>query len=106
MADSLQIRGGNRAGMPTLRARELAYCKDEKALYVGTGSENVKLCAAGEAEILARRTEALENAMPGKLTASAAAAQSVLADSADLAAVISAHNDLIEALKASGLMQA
>ena len=86
--------------MPTLRARELAYCKDEKALYIGDGSENIKLCTAGETEELAGRTEALEDAMPEKLTA-----MSELADSADLAAVISAHNDLIAALKESGIMQ-
>lgn len=45
MADLIQIKGGNGA-VPTLQDRELAYGKDEKALYIGTESGNVKLVTA------------------------------------------------------------
>lgn len=50
------------------------------------------------------RIRSLENTMPGKLTASPAAAQGALAAEADLAAVIAAWNGLVAAMKAAGLM--
>jgi len=40
MADKIQIRAGNKSGMPTLTDRELAYVRDENALYIGTPSGN------------------------------------------------------------------
>ena len=45
MADLITIKGGN-GNVPTLQDRELAYRKDEKALYIGTESGNVRLCGA------------------------------------------------------------
>ena len=54
MADLIKIKGGS-GNVPTLQDRELAYKKGEKALYIGTDSENVRLCGAGDvAEINAR----------------------------------------------------
>ena len=47
MADLIKIKGGSGA-VPTLQSRELAYSKDEKALYIGTDSGNVRLCGAGD----------------------------------------------------------
>lgn len=46
MADSLQIRGGNKDGIPKLADRELGYCKDEKTLHIGTPSGNQKIADA------------------------------------------------------------
>ena len=48
MADLITIKGGNGA-VPTLQDRELAYRKDEKALYIGTNGVNVRLCGEGDA---------------------------------------------------------
>ena len=45
MADLIAIKGGS-GDVPTLQNRELAYRKDEKALYIGTESGNVRLCGA------------------------------------------------------------
>lgn len=47
MADLIKIKGGS-GNVPTLQDRELAYKKGEKALYIGTESENVRLCGAGD----------------------------------------------------------
>lgn len=114
MPDSLQIRGGNKATMPVLQIREIAYCKDEKALYIGTSGGNVKLCDADDPDrITALETTTathtaqigtLETSVEGKLTATPVAAQSELAAQADLAAVITAYNALLAALKAGGIM--
>lgn len=43
MADLIRIKGGN-GDVPTLQDRELAYSRDEEALYIGTDNENVRLC--------------------------------------------------------------
>ena len=43
MADLIKIKGGS-GSVPTLQDRELAYSKDEEALYIGTGDENLRLC--------------------------------------------------------------
>lgn len=43
MADLIKIKGGS-GDVPTLQDRELAYSKDEEALYIGTGDENLRLC--------------------------------------------------------------
>ena len=45
MADLIKIKGG-RGTTPTLQDRELAFNKDEQALYIGTENGNVKLCGA------------------------------------------------------------
>ena len=84
MADTIQIKAGkkgDREAMPALADRELAYEQDEKALYIGTPDGNVKLC-----------------------TAQKVAAQAELAAEADLPAVISSINNLIAAMKNSGVM--
>ena len=90
MADTIQIRAGNKDSMPVLADREIAYVRDEKALYIGTPQGNVKLCDAD--------LEAI------KLTAQKVAAQAELAAAADLPAVISSINNLIAAMKSSGVM--
>jgi hypothetical protein len=40
MADLIQIKGGS-GTVPTLQDKELAYSRDEKALYIGTPDGNV-----------------------------------------------------------------
>lgn len=45
MADTIQLRAGNKASMPVLLDREIAYVRDEKALYVGTPTGNEKMGA-------------------------------------------------------------
>ena len=51
MADLITIKGGS-GDVPKLQPRELAYRKDEKALYIGTEDGNVKL---GDAEVKAMK---------------------------------------------------
>ena len=70
MADLITIKGGS-GDVPTLKDRELAYRKDTKALYIGTGNGNVRLCGEEDAakieamiktiEDITARLEALEN---------------------------------------------
>ena len=45
MADLIRIKGGS-GDVPTLQDRELAYSKDEKALYIGTENGNLRLFGA------------------------------------------------------------
>lgn len=128
MADTIQIRAGKKAGMPTLAVRELGYVTDEKALYIGTANGNVKLCDAdlegtvttqgsdistlkntvqghtNSIASLSGTVKAQGESLAGKLTATPAAAQGSLDAAAELAAVITAYNSLIAAMKASGLM--
>lgn len=56
MADSIKIKGGN-GEVPALENREIAYSKDEKALYIGTNGTkegNMKVADANwEARIKA-----------------------------------------------------
>ena len=80
MADKIQIRAGKKANMPTLTDRELGYVKDEAALYIGTVGGNKRL------------------------TQVPVAAQETLAEDADIQAVIAAYNNLIAAMKSSGVM--
>ena len=51
MADSIRIKAG-KGNVPTLQDREIAYSKDEKALYIGTPEGNVKVADAGLEERL------------------------------------------------------
>ena len=51
MADLIRIKGGT-GTVPALQDRELAYNKDERALYIGTGSGNIRLCGAGDVATL------------------------------------------------------
>ena len=54
MADLIKIKAGS-GNVPALQERELAYHKDEKALYIGTGDKNERLCGAGDiAEVNSR----------------------------------------------------
>ena len=62
MADKIKIKGGT-GSVPALQDRELAYSKDEKTLYIGTTSGNVKVSDANwEARIqaLEAKIQALE----------------------------------------------
>ena len=127
MADKIQIRAGNKSGMPTLTDREPAYVRDEKALYIGTPDGNVKIGGELETKVntLQNKVNALEvkaNAlelvveghdddiddlkvdMPKKLTASPVASQAAVAAGADLATAVAALNALIAAMKSSGVM--
>lgn len=124
MADTIQLRAGNKTGMPTLLDRELAYVRNENALYVGTDTGNKKIGAALEAAVSALQStvsgqgaqigtlettvSALSSSVSAlqseKLSASKAEAQSNLAADAELATVVAAFNALVAAMKASGLM--
>ena len=128
LADTIQIRAGAKANMPVLALRELAYVTDEKALYIGTAAGNQKLCDADlestvtaqgnaisgvqttlsglQATVQSQGTAigSLNSEMGNKLTATKTAAQGSLSAEADLAAVIAAYNNLIAALKSSGVM--
>ena len=42
MADLIRIKGGS-GNVPILQDREIAYSRDEKALYIGTDDGNVRL---------------------------------------------------------------
>ena len=66
MADLIKIKGGS-GNIPTLQDKELAYKKDDKELYIGTPSGNVRLCGADDIselrqliEGITARLEALE----------------------------------------------
>ena len=83
MADKLQIRAGNKEGVPSLADREIAYVRDENALYIGTPGGNKKV----------------EPTIPK------AAAQAELDAEADTYALVDAFNSLVAALKDCGLME-
>ena len=85
MADTIRLRAGNKDGMPKLADRELAYVRDENALYVGTPTGNKDITA-------------------GKLTASQVAAQAEVSTSAGTKDLAAALNSLIVAMKNSGVM--
>lgn len=66
MADLIKIKSGS-GNVPTLQDKELAYRKDEKALYIGTSGGNLRLCGANDISELRQliddiitRLEALE----------------------------------------------
>ena len=46
MADTIKIKAG-KGSVPTLADREIAYSRDEKALYIGTPNGNVKVSGGG-----------------------------------------------------------
>lgn len=99
MEDKIQIRAGNKAGMPTLTDRELGYVRDENALYIGTPSGNKDINADTKAAVAAMKAE-----MSGKLTAGKVAAQASVEATADSATIAAALNSLIAAMKSSGVM--
>lgn len=79
MADMVLLRGGNLANMPQLQDREIVIAKDKKALYIGIGGVNTRLCGADDLKQV--------KALP------------TLAEDSDLSAVISAYNSLLSAFK-------
>lgn len=107
MADTIQIKGGKREGMPPLAEREMAYVSDEKALYIGTDKGNQKLCSADTEQKVANygaRFADIDLELGSKLTAKKVVSLAELGAGVDLATVIAAYNSLIAALKASGVM--
>lgn len=92
--DTILLKGGKKANMPVLREREIVVATDEEALYVGINGKNVRVCGAGDKAELDK-----------KLTANKMASLSPLAADSDIAAVITAYNSLISALKTSGIME-
>ena len=58
MADLIKIKGGS-GNIPTLQDRELAYSKDEKALYIGTEDGNERLCGALDVNQINTRIDAI-----------------------------------------------
>lgn len=79
--DTIQLRAGDRADMPALSDREPAYVRDENALYVGTpeGAKKVTYTPAKGVE------KAAEGITVEQLTEK--------------------FNELLAALRASGLMK-
>lgn len=108
MADNIQIKAGNKAGMPTLNDREPAYVRDEEALYIGTPGGNKKVCSAkteGKVSTLEKSVQTLQTTVSGKLTATQMEAQADIAAEADLAAVIAGYNGLLAAMRTSGIIK-
>lgn len=99
-ADLVQIKASvSTTGVTFLADREIAYSREEKALYIGDGGRrNQKLCSAETAA----QVEALER---DKLTATAAEAIAELPANSDINAVITAYNALLASLKSSGIMK-
>ena len=120
MADTIQIRAGAKANMPQLAVREIAYVTDEDggALYIGTATGNKKLCTVGTIQTITNMSNHLnemettlegklnemETTLEGKLTASRMPVQSALDSAAETAAIVTAFNTLLEALKTAGIM--
>lgn len=67
MADLIKIKAGS-GNVPTLQERELAYRKDEKALYIGTDDKNERLCGAGDIADINSRLDSI-NAEINKIKA-------------------------------------
>lgn len=60
MADTIKIKSGalgDRTVMPKLVENELGYQTNEKALYIGTSSGNVRLCGADDISDLNKRID-------------------------------------------------
>ena len=107
MADKIQIRAGNKEGMPVLTNRELAYVKDESSLYVGTENGNVKLCSSeteSKVATLEQTVSAQQEILNSKLTATQMPAQADVAAEADLATVIASYNSLLAELRTGGFI--
>lgn len=94
MADTIKLKGGKLANMPALSEREVVIATDEQAIYAGINGKNVRIAGADD-----------KSELEGKLTATPAASQAAISTGSSLADVISAHNALISALKASGIMK-
>ncbi len=81
MADTIKLRAGEKEGMPMLAEREVAYCTDENAFYIGTSEGNKKV-VPGQMENLPK----LESA-------------------ATLEDVIAGYNTLVDTMISNGLMK-
>lgn len=109
MADTIQLRAGDRKGMPELLDREIVFVRDEEAIYVGTPGAPVKIGRKLEAEIeqmksaLATQQTAIEAQAEHQM--SAMDALQPLASDATVEDVVTAFNGLIDAMKLSGLMK-
>ena len=100
MADTILLRAGNSTGAPRLNNREIGYYEDKKCLVVGTPGGNVEMPPAG----LEEEVSTMKQDMQKKLTASKVAAQNALTADADTAALVTAFNNLLAAMKNSGVM--
>lgn len=125
MSGSIRLYGGSRAAMPRLAERAPGWCVDTQELYIGTGTGNLLLASGRSARGAFDRLTltpgaALENGQMGvdgagrpvfvqngsaRPLAFRANGVPALEASADLAAVISAFNGLLEALKAGNVME-
>lgn len=92
--DTILLKGGKKANMPSLREREIVVATDEESLYVGINGKKVRVCGAGDKAELDK-----------KLTANKMASLSPLATDSNTSAVVTAYNSLISALKTSGIME-
>lgn len=59
MADLITIKGGS-GEVPALQDREIAFRKDEKALYIGTANGNERLCGVGDIPALYEEIDRLK----------------------------------------------
>ena len=48
MANTIKIKRGTKANLPTLNQGELAFCTDTDEVYIGTGSSNVKVLTVND----------------------------------------------------------
>ena len=107
MADTIQFRRGAAAEIPRLADGEPGWCRDTKELYIGTPTGNVKAVDAALIATVEQHGQAItemSTELDSKLSASAAAAQAELEAEAELAAVVERFNELLSAMKISGLM--
>lgn len=97
MADRIQIAAtdGDKGPSRIINDRELTYHRGEEALYIGkVQNMPLKLCQASDIETIKT-----------KLTANQVASLSSLSSDATLAQVVAKYNELISALKTSGVMK-
>ena len=108
MADTIQQYRGSKIKLPTLLAGQFGYCTDSTELYIGSISGNVLVGSGKWAETISSLVtgqQTLSTSLDNKLTASQADAVVALADTTDLASVITALNGVINALKAAQIMK-
>lgn len=109
MADTIQLRAGDRKGMPELLDREIVFVRDEEAIYVGTPDGPVKVGRKLEEALVqinsALATQQAEIEEQAKNQMSAMEALQPLASDATVEDVVAAFNGLIDAMKLSGLMK-
>ena len=108
MADSIQLKRGIARAIPRLSTGEPGWCTDTKQLFIGTDEGNTKIADATLFNLVDEHSQAiteLNEELDSKLSASAAAAQAELEAEAELAAVVESFNELLSALKDSGLME-